>query len=112
MEKNPRQGHFLWLDCGWSGMENFGEIAKAHQDFLCDYFRIPVPEGEYVVFEHGPFDYARENSAVEGRIEAAMRGFDFAAAGYSLDLTPGRVFYFFHDPARFWKYIRPVRRCV
>lgn len=71
-----------------------------------------VPEGEYVVFEHGPFDYARENSAVEGRIEAAMRGFDFAAAGYSLDLTPGRVFYFFHDPARFWKYIRPVRRCV
>ncbi|MDD6199705.1 MAG: AraC family transcriptional regulator, partial [Firmicutes bacterium] len=36
--------------------------------------------------------------------------FDYSATDYELDLTPGRVFYYFHDPARFWKYIRPVRR--
>lgn len=69
-----------------------------------------VPEGEYLVFEHGPFDVTRENSRVEEKIEAAMKAFDYAAAGYCLDTTPGRIFYFYHDPARFWKYVRPVRR--
>ena len=24
--------------------------------------------------------------------------------------TPGRVFYFYHDCTRYWKYVRPVRR--
>lgn len=71
---------------------------------------IDVPEGEYIVFEHGPFDYATENCAVEAKIEAAMLAFDYAAAGCQLDLTPGRIFYFYHDCTRFWKYIRPVRR--
>lgn len=69
-----------------------------------------VPEGEYIVFEHGPFDYATQNGDVERRIEAAMREFDYAPTGYQLDLTPGRIFYFFHDEKRFWKYIRPVIR--
>lgn len=69
-----------------------------------------VPEGEYIVFEHGPFDYETQNGEVERRIEAAMSGFDYASTGYQLDMTPGRIFYFFHDPARFWKYIRPVIR--
>lgn len=69
-----------------------------------------VPEGEYLVFEHGPFDYERENCSVEKKIEAAMKAFDYAASGYCLDITPGRLFYFYHDPERFWKYVRPVRR--
>jgi len=69
-----------------------------------------VPEGEYIVFEHGPFDYETENSTVEARIEAAMKAFDYEASGYMLDLTPGRIFYFHHDCERFWKYIRPVRK--
>ena len=67
-----------------------------------------VPEGEYVVFEHGPFDFATENAAVEAKIEAAMRDFDYAAAGCALDMTQGRVFYFFHDCQRYWKYVRPI----
>lgn len=71
---------------------------------------IDVPEGEYIVFEHGPFDYATQNGSVEEKIEAAMRNFDYPQSGYVLDLTPGRIFYFYHDAARFWKYIRPVRR--
>lgn len=67
-----------------------------------------VPEGDYIVFEHGPFDYETENSAVEEAMEQAMREFDYSASGYQLDLTPGRMFYFYHDCTRFWKYIRPV----
>ena len=69
-----------------------------------------VPEGEYIVFEHGPFDFERENAAVEEKIERAMREFDYEASGHRLDLTQGRVFYFYHDCARFWKYVRPVVR--
>lgn len=69
-----------------------------------------VPEGEYLVFEHGPFDLERENQSVEEKIEATMKAYDYTASGYCLDTTPGRIFYFYHDPARFWKYIRPVRK--
>ena len=84
-------------------MDYAGEIPKQMQ-------MMDVPEGEYIVFEHGPFDYETENSIVEGRIEAAMKAFDYESKGYSLDLTPGRIFYFHHDCERFWKYIRPVRK--
>lgn len=69
-----------------------------------------VPEGEYIVFEHGPFDFETQNQSVEAKIEAAMKDFDYAAAGCALDTTPGRVFYFYHDCTRYWKYVRPVRR--
>lgn len=71
---------------------------------------INVPEGEYIVFEHGPFDFEKENQSVEEKIEAAMKEFDYAASGYCLDTTPGRIFYFYHDTERFWKYVRPVRK--
>ena len=69
-----------------------------------------VPEGDYLVFEHGPFDLQTENNFVEAKIERAMRDFDYEAAGCCLDTAPGRVFYFVHDCVRFWKYIRPVVR--
>lgn len=72
---------------------------------------VDVPEAEYVVFEHGPFDYEQENRSVEEKIEKAMAEFDFTDTGYCIDTaTPGRIFYFYHDPKRFWKYIRPVRK--
>jgi AraC-like DNA-binding protein len=69
-----------------------------------------VPEAEYVVFEHGPFDYEQENHSVEETIDAAIANFDFADTAYCYDTSPGRIAYFFHDPERFWKYIRPVRK--
>lgn len=69
-----------------------------------------VPAGEYIVFEHGPFDFETENDAVEAKIEQAMKDFDYPSSGYELDTTQGRVFYFYHDCKRFWKYIRPVRK--
>ncbi len=69
-----------------------------------------VAEGEYIVFEHGPFDFEKENRGVEEKMEAAMKEMDYAKYGYRLDLTQGRVFYFYHDAKRFWKYVRPVCR--
>lgn len=69
-----------------------------------------VPEAEYVVFEHGPFDYEQENRTVEEKIERAMAEYDYAGIGYGLDTTPGRLVYLYHDPERFWKYIRPVKK--
>ncbi len=71
---------------------------------------IDVPEAEYIVFEHGPFDYEQENCSVEEKMEKAMATFDFADTGYCFDTSPGRILYFYHDPERFWKYIRPVRK--
>lgn len=69
-----------------------------------------IPEGEYIVFEHGPFDFEKENSIVEEKIEKAMKDFDYSSSGYCLDTAPGRIFYFYHDCTRFWKYVRPVRK--
>lgn len=69
-----------------------------------------VPEGEYIVFEHGAFDFETENQAVEAEIEKAMKEFDYTETGYELDMTQGRVFYFYHDCKRFWKYVRPVKK--
>lgn len=84
------------LPTNWQG-------KKPDQMLLTD-----IPEGEYLVFEHGPFDYETQNRAVEAKIEKAMREFDYAASGYKLDMTPGRIFYFYHDCKRYWKYVRPV----
>lgn len=71
-----------------------------------------IPEGEYLVFEHGPFDFATENRMVEKKMEKAMREFDYESTGYRLDTSPGRIFYFYHNCTRFWKYVRPVCRAV
>ena len=69
-----------------------------------------VPEGEYIVFEHGPFDYESQCRAVEEKVEDAMRGFDYASAGCRLDMTDGRFMYMFYDPNTCFKYIRPIAR--
>ena len=84
-------------------MDYDGEVPSQMQ--LMD-----VPEDEYIVFEHGPFDFETENSTVEAEIEKSMKEFDYASSGYCLDTTPGRIFYFYHDCKRYWKYIRPVKK--
>jgi hypothetical protein len=47
---------------------------------------------------------------VEQKIEQAMKDFDYSATPYTLDFTPGRFFYFYHDSKRGWKYVRPVKK--
>ncbi|WP_429965382.1 helix-turn-helix transcriptional regulator [Enterococcus sp. AZ072] len=69
-----------------------------------------IPEAEYLVFEHGSFDYEQENRSIEEKMETAMISFDFDGTGYSYDTSPGRIIYMYHDPAHYWKYIRPVKK--
>ena len=69
-----------------------------------------VPEGEYIVFEHGPFDYEQENRSVEFAIDEAWDNFDWSATDYEFDPAMGRMYYFYHDCERFWKEVWPVRR--
>ncbi len=69
-----------------------------------------VAAGEYAVFEHGPFDYERQMRTMEDEIEAAMSAFEAADNGWVFDTTPGKVIYLYFDPARFCKYVRPVRK--
>lgn len=69
-----------------------------------------VPEAEYIVFEHVPFDYEQENCSVEEKIEKAMADFDYAGNSCCIDTAPGRIMYFYYNPEQYFKYIRPVRR--
>ena len=66
-----------------------------------------VPEAEYLVFEHGPFDYEHQSITVEEKTEKAMATFDFEGTGYGYDTTPGRIIYFYHDPERFLEVCAP-----
>lgn len=69
-----------------------------------------IPEAEYIVFEHGPFDYEQENCSVEERIEKAMSDFDFHNTDYCLDMSYGRIMYFYYNPEQYFKYIRPISK--
>lgn len=69
---------------------------------------LEVPQGEYIVFEHGPFDYEQESESVGEKLQTAMDSFRFEDTDYRLDETPGRIAYFYHDPERFMKRLLPV----
>lgn len=71
---------------------------------------IDVPEAEYVVFEHGPFDYEQENESVGVTLEKSMNEFRFDSTDYKLEETSGRISYFYHDPERYEKWIKPVAK--
>lgn len=120
-EENAGSGQLMaWINAPEGRVCSWGiPLAEAYGVRLPADYRGPVPEqmrlmdvpeGEYIVFEHGPFDYETQGQSVEEKIESAMRAFDYDASGYRLDLTPERVFYFYHDCARFFKYVRPVVR--
>lgn len=69
-----------------------------------------IPEAEYIVFEHGPFDYEQENCSVEEKVERAMAEFDYAANGCRLDTSSGSITYLYHNPNQCWKYVRQIKR--
>lgn len=99
-------------DWGFPRIECYG--ARLPMDYQGEVpeqmLMMEVPEAEYLVFEHGPFDYEQENRSVEEQVEEAMANFDFSETEYSYDTTPGRIIYFYHDPERRWKYVRPVKK--
>jgi len=71
---------------------------------------IDIPEGEYIVFEHEPFDYEQENETVSGKVFEAAENFNFSETEYNLDKSVGRISYFHHDPERFIKIIKAVKK--
>ncbi|MDE7213849.1 MAG: helix-turn-helix transcriptional regulator [Anaeroplasmataceae bacterium] len=120
-ENNTSSGQLMaWINAPEGRICSWGiPLAEAYGVRLLSSYNGPIPknmqlmdveEGEYIVFEHGPFDIEKESQSVEKKIEEAMKHFDYEKSGYSLDTAPERVFYFFHDPNRFWKYVRPVTK--
>lgn len=107
---NDPQGRLC--DWGFSRTECYGVRLSAEYsgEVPEQMLLIDVPEAEYIVFEHGPFDYEQENRSVEEKMETAMAAFDFANTEYIFDAAPDRITYFYHYPERFWKYVRPVKR--
>lgn len=108
--KNDPNGRLC--DWGYYRSECWGVRLSNHdQGELPPMFQLmEVPEAEYIVFEHGPFDYEQENRSVEAQIEQAMRTFDYTSIGYELDDSKNRLMYFYYDPKRYFKYIRPIRK--
>lgn len=97
------------FDYGFSSHEAFTRAFKTMYGVAPSAYRKnPVP----VVLRTkiNPLDYEQENRTVEEKIERAMAEYDYAGNGYCLDTTPGRLVYLYHDPERFWKYIRPVKK--
>ena len=71
---------------------------------------LDIPAAEYIVFEHGPFDFEQESISVGEKLEAAMNTFDFSGTDYKPDKSAGRIMYFYFDPESFEKRILPVVR--
>ena len=80
-----------------------GEIPA--QMFLLD-----VPAADYIVFEHGSFDYEQECESVGEKLQAAIDGLDYNGTDYIPDNTIGRVSYFYFDPEKYEKRVMPVKR--
>lgn len=99
-EKDGRraEAYGVRLPADWSG-------AVPEQMLLMN-----VPEAEYIVFEHGAFDYEQESVSVGEKLDQAMKSFTFSDTDYKLDETAGRTAFFYHDPERFEKWIRPVTK--
>lgn len=107
-----RESNGRLCDWGYLRTECYGVRLPVHYtgDVPHDMQLLDIAEAEYLVFEHRPFDYEQENRSVEHRMEDAMTAFDFTNTGYCFDDTPGRMLYFYFQPERCWKYIRPVKR--
>lgn len=71
---------------------------------------LAVPEADYIVFEHGPFDYDREGDRVYRLLRKVRDNFSCQDLDFEPDYSPGRLAYYYFDPARYARYVLPVRR--
>jgi hypothetical protein len=69
-----------------------------------------VPEAEYIVFEHGSFDYEQESETVGEKLQTAIDSFDSSGTEYAPDSSGGRLSYFYFDPEKYEKRVIPVKR--
>jgi AraC family transcriptional regulator len=69
-----------------------------------------VPESEYLVFFHPPFDYLKDNGAVMSIVEQAAWNFDPGSMGYTWNDAPGHA-YQRHFPEGYgYAVLRPVKK--
>ena len=71
---------------------------------------LDVPQGEYLVFEHGSFDYEQECESLYEKLDAAVNSFDYSGTDYAPDHRAGRTAYFYFDPSKHIKRVIPVVR--
>lgn len=71
---------------------------------------LDVPEGDWLVFEHGPFDFQTQCESIEQAIDARIQSYEWTGIDYEPDPSPGRIEYFYNDPERFLKRLIPVRK--
>ena len=97
--------------------ENGGKKAEAYGVRLPANYSGPIPENmllidipemEYIVFEHGPFNFEEECETVGIKLENAIKSFDFSKTEYKPDASAGRIGYFYFVPESFEKRIQPV----
>ena len=68
-----------------------------------------VPGAEYIVFEHGSFDYEQECESVYEKLQASIDSFDYSGADYSPDNSAGRISYYYFEPEKYIKRVLPVK---
>lgn len=67
-----------------------------------------VPQREYIVFAHPPFNYEKINGSVMEAVESAASICDFGAVGYEHDKTA--ITYQVHSPGHLgYKLYIPVK---
>ena len=70
---------------------------------------LDVPQADYLIFEHGPFDYHSEGDTVCQLLQAVMESFSYDDLDFEPDHTPGRLSYYYFDPSRYAKYVLPIK---
>lgn len=96
-DKSP-EAYGVRLSADWSG------------DVPPQMLLLNLPEAEYIVFEHGQFDYEQECDTVGEKLQSAINSFDYSGSDYIPDESTGRLSYFIFDPEKYEKRITPVRR--
>jgi len=71
---------------------------------------IDVAEDEYIVFEHGPFSHDDEGETVGNKTLNAIENYDYSDTAYALDTSLGRMAYFYYEPDKYYKHIKPVKK--
>jgi AraC family transcriptional regulator len=83
-----------------AGKKGYVYGIRLPADYSCELPKqmlcIDVPQKEYMVFAHPPFDYEKIGGSVNQAVGNAVDQYDFAAAGYEHDKTA--IIYHVHSP--------------
>lgn len=69
---------------------------------------IDVSENEYLVFEHGPFDYETQFGGAYEALLKAIDEYSYANTGYKPDTSPGRIGYYYCAEKDYLKKVFPI----